>query len=201
MNRINVLIILCVFSIISNGQVVDIIHDENVEEYRKIQSSYTPMIKKGLLEIPFSLIYYAPKNDNEEYYALSCKITDFSRMELPAGSKMYLKLDNEEVIELETYQNIETFDNDYYLLNGISFYYIYPLYLLSKNQMDKLLSHRVVKIRTQITWGKGYFDYPDEDRGIKSKHLVFSENLLKMKISIDNRLNNIGSQSDLLNGF
>ena len=91
---------------------------------------------------------------------------------------------NEEVIELETLNNIETFDNDYYLLNGIAFYNIYPLYLLSKNQMDKLLSHRVVKIRTQITWGKGYFDYPDEDRGIKSKPFVFSENLLKMKISI-----------------
>lgn len=201
MKRINVLIILCVFSIISKGQVVDIIHDENLEEYRKIQSQYTPIIKKGLLEIPFSLIYYAPKNDKEEYYALSCKISDLSRMEMPTGSKMYLKLDNEEVIELETLNNIETFDNDYYLLNGIAFYNIYPLYLLSKNQMDKLLSHRVVKIRTQITWGKGYFDYPDEDRGIKSKHLVFSENLLKMKISIDNRLNNIGNQSDLLNGF
>ncbi len=201
MNRINVLIILCVFSVISNAQVVDIIHDENLEEYRKIQSQYTPIIKKGLLEIPFSLIYFAPKDDTEEYYALSCKITDFSRMEIPAGSKMYLKLDNEEVIELETFQNIETSDNDYYLLNGITFYCIYPLYLLSKNQMDMLLSHRVVKIRTQITWGKGYFDYPDEERGIKSKHLLFSENLLKMKMSIDNRLNNIGSQSDLLNGF
>ena len=53
MNRINVLIILCVFSVISNAQVVDIIHDENLEEYRKIQSQYTPIIKKGLLEIPF----------------------------------------------------------------------------------------------------------------------------------------------------
>lgn len=203
MKKILVALMLGLVSISILGQDVSILQDENLGDRRQIQTDYTPMAKKGLVELPFSLQYVSTKYSSEAYYTMTFKLTLGSvPQSLPSGSKMYLKLDNDSILEFETMNDIAEYDNtfQYMELFGCLYYYMYPTYYASSEQIDMLMKHKVVKIRRQVTWGEGFYDIPD-NRVFKQKHICFTENLIRMKLSIDKRLNAANNQNALLEGF
>ena len=103
---------LCFVSIVSYGQNVAILQDENLGDYRKIQTDYVPYAKKGLAELTFSLQYFSPVGTSQAYYTMTFHITlGAERQSLPKGSKMYLKLDDGSVLEFESINDIAEYDN------------------------------------------------------------------------------------------
>lgn len=186
------------------GQDVRIINDENVESYRKIQTDYLPLAKKGIVAFPFSLQYFSPTGSQESYYTLIFKVAcGYVRRSLPEGSKMFVKLDDDSIIELQTISGIEEYENESETMpqTHSDYYYIYPTYMATPEQINQMIEHKIVKVRRQITWGEGYYDMPNENGRIRLKHMCMTENLARMKLSIDKRLEKTETPDDILNGF
>ena len=180
-----------------------IIRDENLADYRKIQTDYYPIVKKGLAEIPMSLMYFKYANSEMSHYSIVVKITlGSSQQSLPKGSKIYIKLDNDEIVEGESMHEINTYDNEHEWIEAFHsmYYYMYPQYRFSEESITKMIDNKVQKIRIQVTWGNGFFDIPDGSI-FKEKHLRFSESLSLMKNAINNRVKQASTQSDILQGF
>ena len=180
-----------------------IVHDENLSDYRKIQTNYYPLVKKGLIEIPMSLVYFKYTESSLSHYSIVVKLTlGSTRQSLPKGSKLYVKLENGEIIEGESMFEINTFDNEHEYLEALHtmYYYMYPQYKFSEADIEKMISDKVVKVRFQVTWGNGYFDLPN-NQVFKDKHMQFTGSLSAMKNAIDTRVNQASSQSDILQGF
>ena len=202
MKKILGALMLCFVSIVSYGQNVAILQDENLGDYRKIQTDYVPYAKKGLAELTFSLQYFSPVGTSQAYYTMTFHITlGAERQSLPKGSKMYLKLDDGSVLEFESINDIAEYDNtfEYMELFGYMYYYMYPTYYATTDQIEKLMQHQVVKVKRQITWGEGFYDIPN--KVFKDKHMCFTENLISAKQAIDKRLNAANNQDALLQGF
>lgn len=196
------LIIFCVLGICATSFAQKIIHDENLEDYRKIQTEYYPIVKKGLAEIPMSLMFFKYTDVSLSHYSIVVKLTlGSSRQSLPEGSKVFVKLDNGEVIEGQSMFEIHTYDNDHEYLEAFHsmWYYMYPQYRFFADDIQKMINHTVVKVRFQVTWGEGFFDLPN--KVFKDKHIVFTQSLSSMKSAIDTRVSNTSSQDDILKGF
>ena len=171
-----------------------IVHDENLSDYRKIQTNYYPLVKKGLIEIPMSLVYFKYTESSLSHYSIVVKLTlGSTRQSLPKGSKLYVKLENGEIIEGESMFEINTFDNEHEYLEALHtmYYYMYPQYKFSEADIEKMIS---------VTWGNGYFDLPN-NQVFKDKHMHFTGSLSAMKSAIDTRVNQASTQSDILQGF
>ena len=198
------LFILSIFVLFSNICFSQrIIHDENLSEYRKIQSEYYPLVKKGIVEIPMSLVYFKFSDSSLSHYSIVIKITlGPSPQSLPKGSKIYVKLGNDEIVEGESMYEIHTFDNEHEWLEALhsTYYYMYPQYRFSEEDIAKMINSRVKKVRVQVTWGDGFFDLPN-DKVFKDKHMRFTESLSAMKSAIDARVGQATKQSDILQGF
>ena len=180
-----------------------IIHDENLSGYRKIQTNYYPLVKKGLVKIPMSLIYFKYAESSLSHYSIRVKLTlGSSRESLPKGSKIFVKLENDEIIEGESMFEINTYDNDHEYLEALHtmYYYMYPQYKFSENDIEKMINNKVTKVRFQVTWGNGFFDLPN-NQNFKDKHMQFTNSLSAMKNAIDSRVKQASTQSDILQGF
>lgn len=180
-----------------------IIHDENLSDYRKIQTNYYPLVKKGLVEIPMSLVYFKYAESSLSHYSIVVKLTlGTSRQTLPKGSKIYVKLENDEIVEGESMFEINTFDNDHEYLEALHsmYYYMYPQYKFSEDDIEKMINNKVTKVRFQVTWGNGFFDLPN-NQVFKDKHMQFTNSLSAMKNAIDSRVKQASVQSDILQGF
>lgn len=179
-----------------------IITDENLENHRKIQTDYYPIVKKGLAEIPMSLVYFKYLDSSLSHYSLVVELNlGSTNQSLPKGSKLYIKLENGEIIEGTSMFEIHEFENrrEWMDMFGYYYYYMYPQYQISVSDIEKMLENKVVKVRVQLTWGTGYFDLPN--KSFKDKHFVFSNSLMIMKSAIDQRINKATNQEDLLRGF
>lgn len=204
MKRLAIIIGLLFLCYSAFGQDVSIINDENVESYRKIQTGYLPWLKKGLVDLPFSLQYFSPTGSEDAYYTLVFKVSCGTvRRSLPEGSKMFVKLDDDSIIEMQTISEIEEYQNEYEIIPTLNatYYYIYPTYLATPEQIQQMIEHKIVKVRQQTTWGEGYYDIPNENLKIRLKHMCLTENLTRMKLSIDKRLERTETQDDILKGF
>lgn len=180
-----------------------IIHDENLADFRKIQTEFYPIVKKGLVEIPMSLVYFKYTDSDLSHYSIVVQITlGQSQQSLPKGSKIYVKLENDEIIEGESMFEIHTFDNEHEWIEGLHamYYYMYPQYRFSEADIAKMIAKKATKIRVQVTWGNGFFDLPNGNV-FKEKHMRFTESLSAMKGAIDARVNKASNQSDILQGF
>lgn len=195
---------LCFISIMAFGQEVKIIKDEYVEwdfddQIRKVQTDFIPMAKKRLNEYPFSLQYFKPHSGNKNaFYAIIIKLyAGTSKQSLPRGSKLLLKMDNDSIITLETI--IDVSENDKIAGLFIDYYYMYLPYYVTTQQVQQLMTHKVVKIRIQESWDDWYIDLPN--KSIKDKHILFTDNLIRMKSSIDTRINPSRKLDEMLNDF
>lgn len=150
-----------------------------------------------------SLIYFKYAESSLSHYSIRVKLTlGSSRESLPKGSKIFVKLENDEIIEGESMFEINTYDNDHEYLEALHtmYYYMYPQYKFSENDIEKMINNKVTKVRFQVTWGNGFFDLPN-NQNFKDKHMQFTNSLSAMKNAIDSRVKQASTQSDILQGF
>lgn len=132
---------------------------------------------------------YAQKGDIKIYELLFPMTRDY-RLRFESGSKMLVKLDDGEVLELSITHEIDDLDNKSHVSSYGVYYTFNPSYIVTNEQLQKMIEKKVVKLRFAINMGDGYFDMDSADYS----KWIFSEILSQCYDMIVDRL-------DVKNGF
>lgn len=154
-------------------------------------------------------------NGGERYLTVGCSIIDNDtlfdvalslsryqeRMTMAKGKRLLLKLDNDDVMTLQTSSDITQADNTFTVttLMGATgtHFHIAPSYRITREQIEVLKEHKVKKIRIETEWEEGYID--DDGKAYK-KLWDFSGAVSKGYDAICKRLSQ-SKTSRLYDGF
>ena len=101
------------------------------------------------------------------------------QMTIAKGRKLLLKFKDESVMELENVREIELIDNKLEHSRTTSYYLVYPQYVVTEEQLDKIMNNEVIKLRIEN-------NVEFLDRTIKKNR--FSQGIKKAYEDIQNQL-------------
>ena len=180
--------IMCVFSM--NAQ--SITKDVQNGELRTVQTSFeTYSVTKGLFKGKFDISLMAFCEPNDTSYYLVPEITLTSPKTIVKNSKMILKVDDKIITAVCPF-GVGAADYQYKIIGTETFYYIYPAYMISKEDIETVINGKCTKIRIECNWGNGHFDVGLDINNIKKFYLsdTLEElyNLIQGRIKIENNI-------------
>lgn len=154
--------------------------DHMKDGYRIIQTERTPHIfpyKRNLTDAAISLdvVEYGKKD-----YSICIYL--FADLNIDKGSKLLLKLDNEEIIELEADLDSETIRNVIFTTVQII---TFTNYKVTEEQIHKIIENNVIKVRMETSYD--YFDakvYKNKFSKTIYNNYLLIEDALQEEISI-----------------
>lgn len=118
--------------------------------------------------------------DNGTSYTLVFDITREEKTLIGEGSRLLLKFDDDSIIELTINNKVDGLSNEPNVGRSVygggmvyTYYTCHPSYSLTEQQIQKIISQEVVKIRMEINTGEGYVDVGTDN----TKGLYFSDTL------------------------
>ena len=118
--------------------------------------------------------------DNGTSYTLVFDITREGKTLIGEGSRLLLKFDDDSIIELTINNKVDGLSNEPKVGRSVygggtvyTYYICHPSYSLTEQQIQKIISQEVVKIRMEINTGEGYVDVGTDN----TKGLYFSDTL------------------------
>ena len=118
--------------------------------------------------------------DNGTSYTLVFDITREGKTLIGEGSRLLLKFDDDSIIELTINNKVDGLSNEPNVGRSVygggmvyTYYTCHPSYSLTEQQIQKIISQEVVKIRMEINTGEGYVDVGTDN----TKGLYFSDTL------------------------
>ena len=118
--------------------------------------------------------------DNGTSYTLAFDITREEKTLIGEGSRLLLKFDDDSIIELTINNKVDGLSNEPNVGRSVygggmvyTYYTCHPSYSLTEQQIQKIISQEVVKVRMEINTGEGYVDVGTDN----TKGLYFSDTL------------------------
>ena len=118
--------------------------------------------------------------DNGTSYTLVFDIMREGKTLIGEGSRLLLKFDDDSIIELTINNKVDGLSNEPNVGRSVygggmvyTYYTCHPSYSLTEQQIQKIISQEVVKIRMEINTGEGYVDVGTDN----TKGLYFSDTL------------------------
>lgn len=118
--------------------------------------------------------------DNGTSYTLVFDIMREGKTLIGEGSRLLLKFDDDSIIELTINNKVDGLSNEPNVGRSVygggmvyTYYICHPSYSLTEQQIQKIISQEVVKIRMEINTGEGYVDVGTDN----TKGLYFSDTL------------------------
>ncbi len=118
--------------------------------------------------------------DNGTSYTLVFDIIREGKTLIGEGSRLLLKFDDDSIIELTINNKVDELSNEPNVGRSVfgggmvyTYYTCHPSYSLTEQQIRKIISQEVVKIRMEINTGEGYVDVGTDN----TKGLYFSDTL------------------------
>lgn len=122
---------------------------DKVEEdgSRYIMSSYYNLYKGWDYAAGFRLSY-VESPDDDSYYRITVSLNE-GKMQFDLGRKLLLKFKDNSILELKNVDEIGPADYEYDVTSSGTNYYTYPKYLITEEEIEKIINGEVIKIRIE----------------------------------------------------
>ena len=157
--------------------------DKQYEDGRRhISTKGVSFVNTGMRGKVYPTICWLRKSiwDNGTSYTLVFDITREGKTLIGEGSRLLLKFDDDSIIELTINNKVDGLSNEPNVGRSVygggmvyTYYTCHPSYSLTEQQIQKIISQEVVKIRMEINTGEGYVDVGTDN----TKGLYFSDTL------------------------
>lgn len=164
-----------------------ILTDKQHEDgYRRITTTTVGFAKTALMNklSPVSCSLTKRKRQGESTYAITFYYWQRNEIHIKEGSRLLLKFEDGSIMTLRIANPIGVLENERHVQSNLTVTYsCSPSYSMTEEQLLKITSQEVVKLRMEIDTGEGYVDVSTDN----TKGLFFSDTLRECYYAISEK--------------